>query len=323
MAKQEGNNETVEETAPSPAPVASQVEHGQTEDESGPGLRELDGRVRASNDSGRNPESVRVGPVHRAANPEDGGEGEALGQLPVDQMPGCDECGNTIDTQHLLPVAGKTIRLCDDCFANALIDWGAKVIDPEQMPGKCPDETETPNARSDVSVDTSTYKPNARQIPGKYPASARTVEVVDWGQMPVVEAINDRESFDSSSGYEDLWRLEKDGPNYRWRLRFVPGKVSRKGGRINANVRRLLSNRPGKGRHAKSRGDADRLRRRAEFAAIGIRSGSQRRLTGKDQPSSDTGRAIARPNDSDIGSEQMREVSELDQWENMPDLPVM
>jgi hypothetical protein len=150
---------------------------------------------------------------------------------------------------------------------------------------------------------------NTRQIPGEIP-----------GQMPNVELMTGDGGFDQSTGWEDLWRIEKDGNNYRWRLRFTTDRRSRPGGKITPAIRRKLKRRPGKGRHLASRKVAERLRRRAELVAERIRASDLRGALGKDDATRVNGRKNARPHDSALEREQMPGLRELDNWPEMSDV---
>ena len=110
------------------------------------------------------------------------------------------------------------------------------------------------------------------------------------GQMPLANAPNspnvtfDNTDFAKPSGWRKLWRLERNGIYYKYRLRFTNTKetpreltrVTRQGGRISPKIEKALQKRPGKGRHEASRVEATRFRNRAFYLAGRIRSGARR-----------------------------------------------
>lgn len=74
------------------------------------------------------------------------------------------------------------------------------------------------------------------------------------------------------SGWGKLWRIEKNGNYYIYRLRFHEGRITRPGGKITAAIEAKCHNRKGKGRHKESRQEAERYRGRALDIANRIRS---------------------------------------------------
>lgn len=116
-----------------------------------------------------------------------------------------------------------------------------------------------------------------------------------WGksQMPQMQAnatnatTQDLESVDFSvvafaepTGWGKLWRIERNGNYFIYRLRFVDSKdtpkeyrrITRKGGKLTPKIEAKLEERKGRGRHAESRTDADRFRSRAFDLAKRIRA---------------------------------------------------
>jgi hypothetical protein len=172
-------------------------------------------------------------------------------------------------------------------------------------------------------LETEFTDSNTRQIPGHRPVENPLVNPskLDGLDTPELPGLNFNE-LDQSTGWDELWRLEKDGNNYRWRLRFTPERVSRGAGKVGADIRRRLGQRPGKGRHQASRQDAERLKWRAEFTAVGLRTMPKRRIVGQNDTSTDAGRNPGTHN-PDIKHEQVSDVSGMAQWEDMPDLPIM
>lgn len=180
---------------------------------------------------------------------------------------------------------------------------------PGEKPGKYPEQYR-PNARTNT-------RRRVDQIPGP-----KADEINDLSaQMPEVETVSGAEIFDQSGGLEELWRIEKDGPNrYRWRLKFTTARASRPGGKITSAVRRRLKRRPGKGRHRASRELANRLRDRAIHLAEQLRKVSELRTKSPGRGADDHRRAIARTDDSTAQREQLPELQNLDTWGQMPDL---
>jgi hypothetical protein len=182
------------------------------------------------------------------------------------------------------------------------------------------------NARTNARKNQSKYpraieanaRKTAKQMPGKIQANARETET----QMPGIST-GHFDQVDQASDWSDLWRIEKDGDsNYRWRLRFTKARKSRPGGRIDSGIRKLLKARPGKGRHAESRRDAERLRSAAEYLEISLRPGDPVRAFGQIDPTANARRDTG-PDNPDTQRDQMPEVHGLVDWEGMPDLPVM
>jgi hypothetical protein len=177
-------------------------------------------------------------------------------------------------------------------------------------------------SRNDAAPNTRTNaRTNARQMPGPTRRNSDGLNDQMPGQMPEVETLSADAEFDQASGWDDLWRIEKDGENrYRWRLRFTTDRRSRPGGRITPAIRRKIKRRPGKGRHGDSRRAAERFRRRAELIAERLRAGDQGRAFGKSDAAAGGGRPNTRAHDSDLEREQMPAVRELDKWPEVPNL---
>ena len=201
---------------------------------------------------------------------------------------------------------------------------------PKKITGICP-EIETGRNQMPEMPETSGHlansmeshdvtESNARQMPVDSAASYPDESEPNWGGLDAAESTGlSFTEFDQSTGWDELWRIEKDGNWYRWRLRFTEHRVSRTIGK-NADVKRLLRKRPGKGRHQESRQDADRLRRRAELAAIGLRANSERRVKSKDNTGIDQ-RRNSGLGDSDTQREQVSDVSELAQRDRVQGVP--
>lgn len=133
----------------------------------------------------------------------------------------------------------------------------------------------------------------AHRILAKYRCSGEWFAVPPLAGLLIYQAVTYQELvFDTPTIWADLWRMERDGNSYRWRLGFTPERRSRPGGKITPGILKLLQQRPGKGRHQTSREKAEWLRKRATYLAI--------------LPTSQRG--------------QMPEVRELDRWLDVPDL---
>ena len=110
------------------------------------------------------------------------------------------------------------------------------------------------------------------------------------GQMPLANAPNaptvsvENVEFAKPSGWSKLWRMERNGKYFKFKLRFTDTKdtprelqkVIRQGGKITPKIESALAKRPGKGNHAASRVEAGRFRSRAIDLAGRIRSSSRR-----------------------------------------------
>jgi hypothetical protein len=185
------------------------------------------------------------------------------------------------------------------------------------------------NARFETAATERDLLPNARpnarkkagHLRGQIPESKKPDLDALSDQMPEVETLSGAEQFDQSTGWEDLWRIEKDGETrYRWRIRFTADRRGRPGGKITPAIRRKLRRRPGKGRHGDSRREAERLRDRAEYLAEQLRKVSERRAKGQGYTDPVDKRRNARAGDPDAQREQMPDVRELDRWVDMPDM---
>jgi hypothetical protein len=201
-------------------------------------------------------------------------------------------------------------------------DFGAVSIDAIE-PGN------ESNARLETTAPERDPRPNARKnarkkvghLRGQIPGSERPDFDALNDQMPEVETLSGAEQFDQSTGWEDLWRIEKDGETrYRWRLRFTADRRGRPGGKITPTIRRKLRRRPGKGRHGDSRREAERLRDRAKYLAEQLRKVSELRAKGAGYTDPVDKRRNARAGDPDAQREQMPDVRELDRWVDMPDM---
>jgi hypothetical protein len=236
-----------------------------------------------------------------------------------------EEVKSPANAPGLLDQMPRVFEEAEESKALGLLDEMPRSIDQKSP------EVVTPKARAEApqkprekgSKSPGAFEPNTRGLLAEKPGKSPDEDSGLLDQMPETETLTDFENLDQSAGWDDLWRIEKDGANYKWRLRFGSTRPTRPGGRITPEIRKRLKARPGKGRHAGSRADAERLGRRAELAAIGLRPGAKSGPKGQVNPTNDEGRANARADHSDSERVQMPGMPELDQWNNMPDLPVM
>lgn len=121
-----------------------------------------------------------------------------------------------------------------------------------------PDSVGLPQSDSSNATNATTGKchtsnaTNATMQPEEVKAVAVT-------QNPVVAVPNE---------WGKLWRIEKNGRYYVYRLRFHPDRITKPGGKITAAIEAKCHNRKGKGRHKESREEATRLRSRAFDIAV-------------------------------------------------------
>ena len=108
------------------------------------------------------------------------------------------------------------------------------------------------------------------QMPNATNATTESVENVDFSSV----------EYAKPTGWGKLWRIERNGNYFIYRLRFVDSadtpkeyrRITRKGGRITPQIEAKFNERKGRGRHAESRTDADRFRSRAFDLAKRIRA---------------------------------------------------
>jgi len=133
--------------------------------------------------------------------------------------------------------------------------------------------------------------------------------------------------FAQSTGWGKLWRLERNGIYFRYKLRFTDSKdtpqecrkVTRQGGKITPKIARTLAKRSGKGRHAASRVEAGRLRSRALNLASRIRSGARRGIESEAIPDApERGNPRATDLHRDLGRKDMPGLPGLDGTNEMP-----
>ncbi len=108
------------------------------------------------------------------------------------------------------------------------------------------------------------------QMPYTTNATTESLEDVDFSVV----------AFARPTGWGKLWRIERNGNYYIYRLRFVDSaetpkeyqRITWRGGKITPQIEAKFKQRKGRGRHADSRTDADRFRGRAFDLAKRIRS---------------------------------------------------
>lgn len=95
--------------------------------------------------------------------------------------------------------------------------------------------------------------------------------------------------FAKPSGWGDLWRLERNGKYFFYRLRFTDSgdvpqelkRITQPGGKITPEIEAALRKRKGQGRHKESREEAERHRRRAIAVAGQFRPGAGGGIAGQ------------------------------------------
>jgi len=133
-------------------------------------------------------------------------------------------------------------------------------------------------------------------------------------------------AFAKPTGWSKLWRLERNGKYFKFRLRFTNTKdtppeiqrVTRQGGRISPKIERALSLRPGKGRHEASRVEAGRFRSRAINLAGRIRSSSGRGADSEIGGISPNGTNAPKNPDRDLGRRDMPQLPGVDGAGELP-----
>jgi hypothetical protein len=189
------------------------------------------------------------------------------------------------------------------------------------MPGNS-----TANARRSAGQMPGSLTANARQnlqqMPGQNDANTRSNARTIDSQMPEITTGHFTEA-DQATDWSELWRIERDDDErYRWRLRFSKSRTSKPGGEINSAIKKLIKKRPGKGRHAKSRADAQRLGNAAQYLQNSLRSGDTSWIGGQVNATGHFG-GRAGANDSTAERKQVSDVSGVVAWDEMSDLPVM
>lgn len=175
--------------------------------------------------------------------------------------------------------------------------------------------------RDDFGADAVKRAANAPNIVGEMP---QIPQLANAPNAPV--ATLDNTEFARPSGWGKLWRMERNGVYFKYRLRFTDAnstpqefkRVTRQGGRISPKIERALKKRPGKGRHEASRVEAGRFRSRAIDLASRIRSSTGR---GADSEigvfAGGRGSAHANP-DRDLGRSDMHRLPGVDGTTEMP-----
>lgn len=211
-------------------------------------------------------------------------EAQQTGKGVVDPLPEVKQSETPYDneqkTQNSSNVVGATIRsgdnsasvlvvdeanlgsVTDDEISQSVRDWNPNprfVADKGRVDSVAdsvptePDSVVQPQIESSNATNATTGKchtsnaTNATMQPEEVKAVAVT-------QNPVVAVPNE---------WGKLWRIEKNGRYYVYRLRFHPDRITKPGGKITAAIDAKCHNRKGKGRHKESREEATRLRGRA------------------------------------------------------------
>lgn len=167
-----------------------------------------------------------------------------------------------------------------------------------------------------------TAYPNAPKIVGEMPQMPQAANAPN---APNVTFENT--DFARPTGWGKLWRMERNGVYYRYRLRFTNSgetpqefqRVTRQGGKISPKIERALSKRPGKGRHEVSRVEAGRFRSRAVDLASRIRSGVGRRGKGNAGAVGSNRNWNPMPDsDRDLGRRDMPQLPGVDGADDLP-----
>jgi len=133
--------------------------------------------------------------------------------------------------------------------------------------------------------------------------------------------------FAKPTGWSKLWRLERNGLYFKYRLRFTNSndtpqefkRVTRQGGKIGPKIERALAKRPGSGRHAASRVEAGRFRSRAFDIAGRIRSSAGRGIDGEIGAfAAERGDLAPQDIDRNLGRSDMPQLSGVDGADDMP-----
>lgn len=152
---------------------------------------------------------------------------------------------------------------------------GQSVETGEPVSGQMPQTTASlRNAKQAAFVADGKYQrsqmPELSNATNATNATTESLESVDFSSV----------AFAQPTGWGKLWRIERNGNYFIYRLRFVDSKdtpaeyrrITRKGGRLTPRIEAKLQERKGRGRHAESRTDADRFRGRAFDLAKRIRA---------------------------------------------------
>lgn len=163
--------------------------------------------------------------------------------------------------------------------------------------------------------------PNAPKISGQMP---QIPQAANAPNAPMVNFENG--TFAKPTGWSKLWRLERNGIYFKFRLRFTNSRetpqeiqrVTRQGGKISPKIERALRKRPGKGRHEASRVEAGRFRSRAIDLASRIRSSSRRGDGGELETDRSRSRAPAVPHNSSLVRGNMPQLPSVDGASELP-----
>jgi hypothetical protein len=202
-----------------------------------------------------------------------------------------------------------------DANSNARQTEKPNTRQPAQTIGRIGDNPISSNARrpSDGHLGNEQVS-NTRQAPGGH------LKTTADGHMNR-PAANTRQaiSLDTAFDYEaQLWRLETYEDRYgrticKWVVRFARTRATRSAGEVTPELAAALSRRPGKGRTAEARAEAERSRLLAESLAKQLRrakASRRRNATGKGR-----GGRKAGHNSDAFGSELLPEVSDFSRHE--------
>lgn len=169
---------------------------------------------------------------------------------------------------QLQPAGGYSVVVCDDRGGIP-----ADVSDAPQMPERTAsmrNATSAPFVADERRQIPNTKAESPSQMPYTTNATTESLEDVDFSVV----------AFARPTGWGKLWRIERNGNYYIYRLRFVDSaetpkeyqRITWRGGKITPQIEAKFKQRKGRGRHADSRTDADRFRGRAFDLAKRIRS---------------------------------------------------
>ncbi len=159
-----------------------------------------------------------------------------------------------------------------------------------------------------------------------------------WGNAPKLQLPNapnapmvsfENTTFARPTGWGKLWRMERNGVYFRYKLRFTDSsgtpqefrKVTRQGGKISPKIERALAKRPGKGRHEASRVEAGRFRSRAIDLASRIRSSAGRGDSGEFEADRSERGTPALHTDPSLVRGDMPQLPSVDGTSDVPSVP--
>jgi hypothetical protein len=182
------------------------------------------------------------------------------------------------------------------------------------------DEVNAPNAPS-----ANAPKVDGANAPKKLEQMPQIPQMANAPNAPRVTLEN--AEFAKSTGWGKLWRIERNGIYFRYKLRFTDAKdtpqefrkVTRQGGKITPKIEAVLRKRPGHGRHAASRLEAGRFRGRALDLASRIRSSAGRGVDGEVGAfATERGNPASQDIDRGLGRGDMPQLPGVDGTGEMP-----